>query len=170
MRDRRPVAFHHRKSSTSEPLLRHLQPWSVLSWHGRWYVVGFDTGREAARMFRMSRIVGDVRTDGPAGGYEVPAPETVREAAASLAPPERAPVLHATVRVRHGSGHGLRRRATFVATDATTGWDEVTVPYTSNQALAEELVSHGADVVALTPVELRDAVVERLRAILAVPA
>ncbi|WP_199701857.1 helix-turn-helix transcriptional regulator [Jiangella rhizosphaerae] len=170
VRDRRPVAFHHRKSSTSEPLLRHLQPWSVLSWHGRWYVVGFDTDREAARMFRMSRIVGDVRPDGDDGSYEVPAPETVREAAASLAPPERSPVLHALVRVRHGSGHGLRRRATFVATDATTGWDEVTVPYTSNQALAEELVSHGADVVALEPVELRDAVVERLRAILAVPA
>ncbi|WP_203433569.1 helix-turn-helix transcriptional regulator [Jiangella asiatica] len=170
VRDRRPVVFGHRKSSTSEPMLRHLQPWSVLSWHGRWYVVGLDTDRGAARMFRMSRIVDEVRPDGPDGSYEVPAPETVREAAASLAPPERSPVLHAKIRARFGSGHGLRRRATFVSSDVTTGWDELTVPYTSNQALAEELVSHGADVVALEPTELRDAVVERLRAIVAVPA
>lgn len=168
VRDRRAVRFHHRKVSTSKPLLRHLQPWSVLSWHGRWYVVGYDTDRAAPRMFRMSRIVDEVRSDGPPGGYDVPAPETVREAAASLAPPERSPMLHAKVRVRDGSGHALRRRATFVGHATTPGWDEVTVPYTSDQALAEELVSHGADVVALEPAGLRDAVVERLRAIVTV--
>jgi proteasome accessory factor B/proteasome accessory factor C len=168
VRDRRAVRFRHRKSSTAEPLLRHLHPWSVLSWHGRWYVIGYDVDRQAPRMFRLSRIVDEVYPDGPSGGYAVPAPETVRAAAAALVPATSAAVQHATIRVRDGSGYALRRRATAVVSSSTDGWDDVTVSFSSADALAEELVGHGADVVALEPVELRESVVERLQALLKV--
>ncbi|PSL02215.1 transcriptional regulator [Haloactinopolyspora alba] len=164
VRDRRAVRFRHRKSTGAEPMVRHVQPWSVLSWHGRWYVVGYDVDRQAPRMFRLSRIVDTVRSAGPAGGYEVPAQDVVREAAASLVPPERNESAWARIRVRAGSGHALRRRATHVE-PAGPGWDDVTVTYSSTEMLAEELVTHAGDVVALEPAELRAAVVERLEAI-----
>jgi proteasome accessory factor B len=68
----------------------------------------------------------------------------------------------ATVRVRTGAGYGLRRRA-LAADPAGDGWDVLTVPYAEEWALAEELASYGADVVALDPPELRRALVRRLR-------
>ena len=34
---------------------RRVEPWGVVSWRGRWYLVGHDTDRGAARVFRLSR-------------------------------------------------------------------------------------------------------------------
>ena len=35
--------------------------------HGRWYVAGHDRDRDAIRVFRLSRIAGEVKFRGPAG-------------------------------------------------------------------------------------------------------
>jgi predicted DNA-binding transcriptional regulator YafY len=165
VRDRRPVRFTHRKVSGAPPVERHLQPWSVLSWHGRWYVVGYDTDRVAPRMFRLSRILGDVTPDGRAGGYAVPASDEVRAAAGALAPSEPTSASTALIKTRVGSGHSLRRRATRVEPATEPGWDLVSVAFGSAAALAEELASHGPDVVALEPAELRDLVIGALRSV-----
>jgi proteasome accessory factor B len=163
VRDRRPVRFPHRKVSSSTSMERHLRPWSVLSWHGRWYVLGFDTDRGDARMFRLSRIVGDVKADGETGSYDVPPPDEVRAAASALAPAEPRDLPTATLKVRDGSGHTLRRRAVDVRPAAEPGWDLVAVKYSSVLRLAEDVATHGADVVALEPEELRKQVIAWLR-------
>lgn len=165
VRDRRPVRFTYRKLSGAPPRERHLQPWSVLSWHGRWYVVGYDTDRAAARMFRLSRILGDVTPDGRSDGLVVPSPDEVRAAASALAPEDPPSVATAKIKIRAGTGHSLRRRATLVEPTAEPGWDLVSVAFGSPGALAEELSSHGPDVVVVAPVELRDLVVAALRSV-----
>jgi proteasome accessory factor B len=158
---RTPVTFAYAKSS--EPTrLRHLEPWGVLSWHGRWYVAGHDRDRGATRMFRLSRIVGDVAPDGRPGEYDVPEDLDLRAEAEWLAP--SSPDASATLRVREGAGWGLRRRATATK-DAGDGWDIVEVPYGSRWQAAEEIASYGADVVVDEPAELRDAVVTLLRGV-----
>lgn len=162
VRDRRPVSFSYRKDPRGRAGTRRLQPWSVLSWHGRWYVVGHDLVRDGPRLFRLSRIVDDVRPDGEAGSYDVPPPDEVRQAAGALAPPRQ--TATARVRVRHGSGYGLRRRATGCRT-GDDGWDELSVPYSDAGVLADELAGYGADVVALEPSEVRKGLVERLRGV-----
>ena len=57
-RDRRAVTFDYRVPEGDGPTTRRLQPWGVVCWRGRWYVVGHDLDRGAARCFRLSRIVG----------------------------------------------------------------------------------------------------------------
>src|SRR5215212_2855042 len=37
---RRPVTFDYRRPGYDEPLTRHLEPWGVVRFSGRWYVVG----------------------------------------------------------------------------------------------------------------------------------
>jgi proteasome accessory factor B len=162
VRDRQPVRFPHRKASSASAMVRHVQPWSVLSWHGRWYVLGHDTDRDAPRMFRLSRIVGDVVPDGQPGGYDVPPPEEIRAAAATLVPPEPRDLPTARVKLRQGSGHTLRSRAVNVEPDDEPEWDIVTVTYSSLRRLTEDVATHGADAVALEPEELRKQVVEWL--------
>src|ERR671915_179534 len=66
-RDRRPVAFDYQGVGRSAPQHRHLEPWGVVSRRGRWYVVGHDRDRDGVRVFRLSRIIGEVVPAGAAG-------------------------------------------------------------------------------------------------------
>ena len=167
VRDRRPVTFDHRKQPGDPPVRRILQPWSVLSWHGRWYVVGYDVDRAAPRLFRLSRIVGEVAPTGPAGSYDVPPGSEIREAASALTPARQTNL--ARVRVRRGSGYGLRRRAA-AEQPWSDGWDLLTVPFADDGVLADEVAGYGADAVLLEPQAVRDRVVARLRSVVGVSA
>ncbi|MGH8774458.1 MAG: helix-turn-helix transcriptional regulator [Jiangellaceae bacterium] len=166
VRDRRPVAFDHLRERGGLPVRRHLRPWSVLSWHGRWYVVGYDVDRGAPRLFRLSRIVGDAVPDGDAGSYEVPPAAEIREAAGALTPPRQTGL--ARVRVRVDSGFGLRRRAVGTRRE-DDGWDLLTVPFADGSVLADEVAGYGADAVLVEPEDVRKRVVARLRAVAGVP-
>ncbi len=164
---RRQVSFPYRRPSETGPTTRRVQPWGLARSSGRWYVVGLDVDRGAERVFRLSRIVGPVRALGRSGAYDVPAGTDVRELARRLSP--SFPSVRADIRVRQGTGLGLRRRAESVTPlDAHSGWDRVVVQGPVHE-LADEVLSHGADVVAESPQGLRDEVVSRLRAIAEAP-
>ena len=106
------MTFAYRAAGRSEPQQRHLQPWGVVNRHGRWYVAGHDTDRDAARVFRLSRIEGEVRFSGPAGSVTVPDGTDVRETVREWDTQPPAAQRTAIVRVRPGAGHGIRRHAT----------------------------------------------------------
>jgi proteasome accessory factor B len=165
VRDRRPVAFAYRAAGRSEPQQRHLEPWGVVNRHGRWYVAGHDRDRDAARVFRLSRIEGPVEFSGPAGSVTVPDGVDVRETVRewdTQPPPQRAAVL----RVRQGAGHGIRRYATSVRPDGA-GWDLVETPFSDVAWFAEHLASFGRSVVVAEPADLREAVITQLKGALA---
>jgi predicted DNA-binding transcriptional regulator YafY len=67
--------------------------------------------------------------------------------------------------VRAGSGTRLRRRAT-ASNPGRDGVDELTVPFSDLEILAEEVAAHGADVQVLDPPALRVAVLRLLRGVL----
>jgi len=60
----RAVRFAYRKPNGSESD-RQVEPWGVVSWRGRWYLVGHDRDRGAPRCFRLSRVLGAVSPAGP---------------------------------------------------------------------------------------------------------
>jgi len=167
VRDRRAIRFPYRTPGTSEPILRHLEPWGIVSRHGRWYVVGHDRDRGATRVFRLSRVAGAVEPIGAAGAVTVPAGVDFREQVAALVPLH--PTGEAVLRVRPGACLGLRRRATLTRA-AEDGWDELTVPYGDADMLAEEVSGFGPDTVVAGPEDVREAVLRRLRAVLATHA
>ncbi len=139
---------------------RQLQPWGMLSWRDRWYVIGFDLDREAPRVFRVSRIQGEVKTKGKPGSYEVPEGTDLRALASTLFPPARSEP--AVLRVSSGRGQTLRRAATeVVAVDDDI--DQISVPYGSSWDLAAEIASYGHDVFVVSPPDLRASVIARLR-------
>jgi len=156
---RTPVRFGYSRAGESAQE-RRFEPWGLLSWHGRWYAVGHDRDRGATRMFRISRVRGLVRPDGAAGEYTVPADLDLRAEAQALMP--EPPRASATLRVRAGTGHALRRRATSVR-PADDGFDRIELPYGSRWQTAEEIAGYAASVVVEEPPELRDAVVRVLR-------
>jgi proteasome accessory factor B len=165
VRDRRPVTFSYRAAGRSDPQRRELEPWGVVNRHGRWYVAGQDRGRDATRVFRLGRIAGPVKFCGPAGSVTVPDGTDVRELVSDWdSEPERTAVL----RVRTGAGVGLRRHAVSVRADGTeTGWDLVTTHFTDVGWFADYAAWFGPDVVVLDPPDLREAVIRRLKGVLA---
>ena len=131
------------------PSTRHLQPWGVVRYSGRWYVVGLDTDRGEERVFRLSRVVGDARRIGAPGVVRHPR----RHRPARDHPPAGARAAHrrrgdrcwcarapgATLRRGRGQHRGRRRRA---------GHRQPVGPAWSlrRDRLAEELLALGPDV------------------------
>ncbi len=157
---RLPIRFDYRAAGALDSTTRRFEPWGIGSWHGHWYVVGHDRDKDAPRMFRVSRIIGEVIPIGTAGDFAPPADLDVRALVSRLAPDR--PNSSARVRVRSGKGGALRRRAT-ASRPVDDEWTEIDLPYASGSSLAEELVSFGPDLVVQSPEELRQSVVRRLR-------
>jgi proteasome accessory factor B len=162
--ERRPVAFAYRAAGRGGAQQRRLEPWGVVNRHGRWYVAGHDTDRDAVRVFRLSRIEGAVTFSGPPGSVVVPAGTDVRELVRDWDSSPPAPVRTGTLRVRTGAGHGLRRAAVAVRPDGD-GWDDVQVSFHELGWYADYLASFGADVIAVDPPDLREAVIRRLKGV-----
>ena len=160
--ERRPVAFAYRAAGRTGPQQRRLEPWGVVNRHGRWYVAGHDLDRDAVRVFRLSRIEGAVSFSGPPGSVVVPEGTDVRELVRDW---DSNPPAHrtATLRVRTGTGHGLRRYA-LAEQPGGDGWDTVQVSF-HDIGYSDYLASFGADVIAVDPPDLREAVIRRLKGV-----
>ncbi|WP_199421465.1 helix-turn-helix transcriptional regulator [Actinotalea solisilvae] len=181
---RQAVTFTYRTASTGEVMRRHVEPWRLVASGGGWYLVGHDRDRGAARVFRLSRIDGPVRTLGSPGAFDVPASADPRALVASAqrgerrlawlaVAPERAGALRARAEqhaaqhaARHGEGALARERPEDLP-DAPPGTDVVAVPYARTDELADEVTGYTDAVVVLGPAPLREAVVRRLRAAVA---
>lgn len=169
VRDRRPVTFGYQVPGRGAAQSRNLEPWGVMNRHGKWYVVGFDRDRGEERVFKLSRIDGPVRFIGPPGTIVVPPGTDVRKSVRDWdgAPP---PVRTAELRIRSGTGHGLRKHAIAdePATEEAGGqWDLVRTRFSDVGWYADYIAWFGADVVVLEPVDLREAVIRKLKGVLA---
>jgi proteasome accessory factor B len=155
----RVVTFGHRAHPASEERTRTVEPWGVVSWRGRWYLVGHDRDRDDVRCFRVSRIGADVRASGPRGAVQRPAGVDLVDLVARSAGP---PPATGTARVRLAPGRaaGLRRAG---RPDPGGDPDVVELDLGPRDATARWIAGHGADAVVIDPPELRDAVIALLR-------
>lgn len=165
---RRQVRFDYRKQPGDAGRRRRLQPWGLVSFRGRWYVIGHDLDRQGQRTFRLSRITGDVVASGKAGSYLVPADVDLLDQVRANAEPisQRS----AELRVRPGRAIGLRRGAELISaasgadTDsAGSEFDVLQVPITGLWDTARKVAASGPDVQVIDPPDLRDAVQRLLR-------
>lgn len=167
-RDRAPVTFRYRRPD-GQAAERRVEPWAVTSRSGWWYVVGLDRDRGQTRAFKLSRIEGGVRRIGRPGSYAVPA-DLDAASWVTGAPSAARDTRAARLRLRAGRCASLRLRALPQeppAAGVPDGWDVVALPVGDLESLAEEVAALGPEVVVLDPPDLRDAVLRRLRAVLA---
>ncbi len=185
--DRRAVTFTYRTASTGEVMQRHVEPWRLVASRGGWYLVGHDRDRGAARVFRLNRIDGPVRSYGPPSAFEVPDAVDSRAMVATAqrgehriawlaVAPERAGALRARA-AQHEARHTAAEDSAEGHADdlapppdlppAPAGTDVIAVPYSRTDELADEVTGYTDAVVVLGPAPLREAVVRRLRAAVA---
>ena len=155
-RHARAVRFDYLKSGSGQAERRDLEPWGVLSYRRRWYVVGYDRDRADQRSFRLSRVQGDVRPYGKLGAFERPEKVDLLGAVVGRQPDEE---RVARVRVTGTGGAQLRRYARL------DDDGELTITFTDLSWLARVVASAGSSAQALEPPDLVDAVRSRLEAV-----
>ena len=162
----RVVTFTHRSHPAAEARVRTVEPWGVVSWRGRWYLVGHDRDRDDVRCFRLSRIADNVRAVGPRGAVTPPADlDLVATVAASAGP---GPTTgRGRLRLAPGRAQGLRRGA---YPDPAGDPDVVEIEVSRIDTAARWIAGHGPDAVVLDPPELREAVIALLRSSVGTPA
>jgi proteasome accessory factor B len=156
----RAVSFDHQRGGVGGPVQRRtVEPWGVVSWRGRWYLVGYDRDRQAPRCFRVSRISEPVTPIGPQKAVTVPqGVDLMGMVRHGVDPP---PVRDtARVWVAAGKAHGLRRLGTVVGPRGHAGrpGDELELDLRHLETLARWLAGHGPDVAVLGPERLAAAV------------
>lgn len=156
----RAVSFDYRRGDSADVLRREVEPWGVVSWRGRWYLIGHDRDRRARRVFRLSRIRGEV-SSGPAGEVRRPDDVDLLRVVAGDEPhyPESAPVR---LWVAEGCAQGLRRHAESRAPrelDGVAG-EEIQLALAQPESAASWIAGYGPDAVVLEPDTLRKAVHE----------
>ncbi len=68
---RRVLAFTYR-GADHQRTDRQVEPWAVVNRRGSWYLIGHDRGRDSPRTFRLDRIIGPARADGPPDAFVRP--------------------------------------------------------------------------------------------------
>jgi proteasome accessory factor B len=166
VQDGQAVTFDYRRPSPAELRKRTIEPWGVVSWRGRWYVVGHDRDRKAPRCFRLSRIVGDVEPIGRPGVVTRPDKVDLLDFVARTGS-EPAMMSTARVWVARGKAAGVRRRAKVVGSREIAGitGDELELELHFPESAASWLAGFGPDVLVLEPDVLRKSVYERLLAV-----
>jgi len=156
LRSRSSVQFRY-QAPGAEPVERSLEPWGVMVRDGAWYAAGFDTQRQAPRVFRLSRMLSAPQMTGPA---TQPRPELldVNALLESAAGPDEQ--ITATVRATPRRAAEMRTHANV---DAQV--EQFTVQYRSVAELVAAVLGAGQWVQVLEPavvVEQVQAALERI--------
>ena len=162
---RKRVRFDYYSIYRDETTGREVEPYALSLLDGTWYVTGWDTGREAVRQFRLSRVRGNIvfATRKEAGDFEVPE-NFERRFAGPRAPWQLGePDRRARIRVSEEAFAAARRRYLWaVSWDTWGGTDEervLSTAYSGERQLAGWILSLGEEALALSPPPL----VERVR-------
>ncbi|MFD9702843.1 helix-turn-helix transcriptional regulator [Lentzea sp. NPDC059081] len=154
------VTFGYRKPPPGGHKDRTVEPWGVVAWRGRWYLVGWDRDRNDTRCFRLSRVVGTVKPVGKPGVVKVPEGTDLMSliARTQADPHQTAP---ARIWVAKDRALGVRRHAKVV--EERDGGDVVEIDLKFPDSAAKWLAGFGPDVVVLEPEVLAKSVRDRLQ-------
>jgi proteasome accessory factor B len=154
---RRQVEFAYRKPGEgSKP--RRIEPWGLVSREGHWYLVGHDLDRDNVRVFRLSRIDGDIDARGADGAFTVPEGINLSALVRASTSTSRG---HVRVQAASGLAVGLRRIAA-VDLDVT----EFVLPYTDLDSVVADICAQGDQVMVIEDSEVRAAVIAHFEGIL----
>jgi proteasome accessory factor B len=158
---RKRVRFRYRTGGAGEAQERVVDPYA-LRHRGAWYLAGLDHARGEVRHFKLDRIDGAV--------------EVASGAAPDFAPPE-GPV--ADIPRGPWAGEGRRRARIAFAPEAAwwverrtgaprlaereDGWVELEIPFDDADLLLSWTLGFGDDAVVVSPPDLREEAVARLR-------
>ncbi len=143
-----------------EQQIRHVIPFSLAAHSGFWYLACVDQDVQEIRNFRLDRIIGEVIAVPNADDFEPPVDYDFKAALVA-----RDSATFATIDVRKNKAHALRILAT--ACKDLGEWDQIRVPILNIDSLCAQILWHGEDAFVHAPLELRNLLILKLKALVA---
>ena len=141
------ITFAYDSSSLN---LRHLEPYRIVFWNGFWYLIGMDLDREAIRLFKLSRFIGEITVSKKKNEYSVAEDFIVED----HLPKESVEVLKsAKIRIKKEAGLLLRNRGKLISEEIE--FDIYQFEYENERTFLRELIWHGPNIQVLEPTELK---------------
>ena len=157
IRSRRVVTFSYRGLRDDSASPRSVEPWGTARVRGAWYLAGHDRDRQDTRVFRLSRIAGDVALNGSPGAFPAVDSESVRVIIERLAEVEPSRVAEVSV---ESGGARLRMRAD------DPGAAVLRIPFSDVSQLVSDIAELGSRARVIAPDDLREAVSRSLADVL----
>jgi proteasome accessory factor B len=151
------ISFDYRAADNNDEN-RALDPYGVGTKNGFWYVAGNDLERKAVRLFRLDRVVSEVKEQGRGSSYEIPENFSMHEQLQARTRKHVAQLL-----VRKGKAHQLRKHAQIDASQDE--WDQLQYHYSDVKELVRDLLWHRDDVKVIEPTEVRESLLAALSSI-----
>lgn len=160
IRERTSVRFHYRRPGDVEATVRHVEPWGLIHRDGGWYCVAHDLDRNAPRIFRTSRISGEIE-------FDIPATVTVDPTWASLLDAyfRNLKPMHVELLVAPEHGWVWRSQGTITGHRTIGGrnFELVELELKERDGLIGALAASAPNVMVVEPADLRLRVIEHLQ-------
>jgi len=154
---RKTITFDYRASDNTDEN-RAVEPYGVGTKNGFWYVAGNDLERRAVRLFRLDRVVSEVKEQGRGASYEIPEDFSMHNQLQSRTRKNVAQLL-----VRKGKADRLRKHASVQ--ESQDEWDSVKYQYSDMKDLIRDLLWHRDDVKVIGPTEVKESLMASLHSV-----
>jgi len=154
---RKTITFDYRASDNTDEN-RAVEPYGVGTKNGFWYVAGNDLERRAMRLFRLDRVVSEVKEQGRGASYEIPEEFSMHNQLQSRTRKNVAQLL-----VRKGKADRLRKHASVQ--ESQDEWDSVKYQYSDMKDLIRDLLWHRDDVKVIGPTEVKESLMASLHSV-----
>ena len=136
---------------------RKVKPYGLFTQNGFWYLAAQDD--EAIKQFKLIRIQGDFALVGSKNSF--PKPEGF-DLKAFIETSSKAEEVTAQILVRKNQALSLRNQ--FAVTEIDDEWDQMQIVFHNQEELIERVLWYLDSVKVISPSELRDEVLKRLKA------
>lgn len=147
-----PISFSY--PSQTESTMRSLEPWKLLVKGHATYVWGYDLDRQSPRIFRLSRIEGQVEFLGEPGDCDHQAPQ----GAQAFDDFNLEPVLY----VKQGTALPFADELRAVEGDSPAGWVRVQGNPETSVEWEHRVIDHALECVPVAPASFRHKLMELL--------
>jgi proteasome accessory factor B len=148
-------------TATGEASERTVDPYAVVQRRGAWYLVGRDHDRDAVRAFRLERVTTAPQAVGAAAAFDVPDDLDLSAVAAGPV----AEGVDVEVAFDPATAWDAARRGGVVTDTRSDGWSVVRFTGADPERLLPWVLSFASRAEVLSPREVRELAIARLRAV-----
>ena len=137
--------------------IRQVKPYGLFTQNGFWYLAAQDD--ETIKQFKLIRIQGDFALVGSKNSFSKPEGFDLK---AFIETSSKAEEVTAQILVRKNQALSLRNQ--FAVTEIDDEWDQMQIVFHNQEELIERVLWYLDSVKVISPSELRDEVLKRLKA------
>lgn len=159
------IQFQYRPGQEDDTHIRTMAPWGLVPLRSRLYLVGFDLDRDAIRCFRINRI-SDIHAVRTQSSHLPPEGINLQEEVEKSLRRGRA-LIDAVVAITPGKARDIADMGQPITNydDAPAGMTTYQLTGVDTQWLVRTLTSLAPDAIVLEPADIRQAIIDRLRAV-----